>query len=57
VARNRLKRRVREAMRMNLWRLGPEWSMVVNPRQAALIAPFEDLKREVEKLFWRCGRQ
>jgi len=44
-------------MRMNLWRLGPEWSMVVNPRQAASVAPFEDLKREVEKLFWRCGRQ
>jgi RNase P protein component len=41
---------------MNLGLLGPEWAVVVQARRAALEAPFADIKREVEKLFARCGR-
>ncbi len=52
--RNRVKRRMREAVRRELWRLGPEWEIVFNPRRAAGDAPFELLVREVERLFARC---
>ncbi|MGD0500527.1 MAG: ribonuclease P protein component [Bryobacteraceae bacterium] len=55
VARNRIKRRVREAVRLLLDRLSPQWSIVINPRRKALDAPAEELRREVEKLFSRCG--
>jgi ribonuclease P protein component len=55
VSRNRIKRRVREAVRFHLDRLNPQWSIVFNPRRKALDAPLEDLKREVERLFLRCN--
>lgn len=54
VIRNRMKRRMREAVRRQLWRLGPQWEIVFNPRRAALTAPLADLKREVERLFSEC---
>jgi ribonuclease P protein component len=56
VTRNRLKRRLREAARMNLDQLGPQWNVVFQARAAALKAPFANLKKEVEKLFSRCAR-
>jgi ribonuclease P protein component len=56
VVRNRLRRRLREAVRLNLERLAPEWMVVVQARGTAMEAPFEDLKREIEKLFSRCAR-
>jgi ribonuclease P protein component len=40
VLRNRVKRRVREAARLRLERLSPQWSIVINPRRKALEAPF-----------------
>ncbi len=55
VARNRIKRRVREAVRLLLDRLNPQWSIVINPRRRALDAPAPEIRREVEKLFLRCG--
>ena len=54
VLRNRLRRRLREAVRLSLSRLGPRWLIVFNPRRKALDAPFEDLLAEVRKLFLRC---
>lgn len=54
VVRNRIKRRVREAVRCQLERLSPQWSIVINPRRKALDAPLGDLQREVERLFLRC---
>jgi ribonuclease P protein component len=54
VERNRLKRRMREAVRSQLDALPPNWSIVFNPRRTALEAPFEDLCREVGRLFARC---
>ena len=55
VTRNRLKRRMREAVRLNLGQLGRGWMIVVNPRRAALDAKFDTLLGEVRRLFTRCG--
>jgi ribonuclease P protein component len=55
VARNRIRRRVREAVRLLLDRLNPQWSIVFNPRRKAFDAPSAELRREVEKLFLRCN--
>jgi ribonuclease P protein component len=55
VARNRIRRRVREAVRLLLDGLNPQWSIVFNPRRKALEAPWAELRREVEKLFLRCN--
>ena len=51
VVRNRIKRRVREAVRLHLDRLNPQWSIVINPRRKALDAPVAELQREVESSF------
>ena len=55
VARNRIKRRMREAVRGRLSLAGAGWEIVINPRRKALEAPFGDLEREVERLFRRCA--
>ena len=55
VVRNRIRRRVREAVRLHLDRLSPQWSIVINPRRKAFDAPMPDLRREVERLFLRCN--
>jgi len=55
VVRNRIKRRMREAVRLHLAQLSPEWSIVFNPRRKATEAPFPDLEREVVRLFARCN--
>jgi ribonuclease P protein component len=56
VVRNRLRRRLREAVRRNMGRLGPGWAVVVQCRRAALKTPFAVLEREIERLFARCGQ-
>jgi len=56
VERNRVKRRLREAVRLNLGQLGPGWRVVLQGRKAAAEAPFSDLAKEVERLFIRCAR-
>ena len=55
VVRNRIKRRVREAVRLRLDRLSPQWSIVINPRRKALNASTQELQQEVERLFLRCN--
>ena len=54
VVRNRIRRRVREAVRLRLDQLNPQWEIVFNPRRAAMDSPLPALIREVEKLFLRC---
>ncbi len=54
VQRNRLKRRMREAVRSQLDALPPNWAIVFNPRRTVLEAPFQDLCREIGRLFARC---
>lgn len=55
VVRNRIKRRVREAVRLRLDQLNPQWSIVINPRRKAREVPFPELEREVERLFRQCN--
>jgi len=55
VVRNRIKRRVREAVRLHLDQLSPEWSIVINPRRKAFDAPVAELHREIQRLFQRCS--
>jgi len=55
VKRNRIKRRMREAVRSECASLPANWSVVFNPRQGVLTAPFEELRREVGRIFARCN--
>lgn len=55
VVRNRIKRRIKEAVRL-LWpRVKPGFSMVVIARQAAKEMPFPDLQGKIAELFERVG--
>lgn len=54
VVRNRIKRRMRESVRLHLGLLAPGFSVVFNPRKSVLTASFPDLVREVERVFSRC---
>lgn len=57
ILRNRVKRRLREALRVRLPKVGPEWDIVINPRRPAIAAPVEDLQREVDRLVAQCRKQ
>lgn len=57
VSRNRVKRRLREALRVRLPEMGPQWDIVINPRRAALTASPEELRREVDRLVRQCAKQ
>lgn len=54
VVRNRLKRRMREAIGKQIEAAPANWSIVFNPRRTAADAPFEDLCREVGRILERC---
>ena len=54
VDRNRLKRRMREAVHRQLNAAAAGWAIVFNPRRSVLDAPFEELCREVGKVLARC---
>ncbi len=51
VCRNRIRRRLREAVRLNFDRIGAGWNIVLNPRRAVLEVEFSALEREVSRLF------
>jgi ribonuclease P protein component len=53
--RNRLKRRLREAVRTQKMSAPDDWAFVFNPRRAVLDARFEDLCAEVRRVFARCS--
>jgi ribonuclease P protein component len=57
VLRNRVKRRLREALRVRLPEVAPEWDIVINPRRPAIAAPVEELRREVDRLVTQCRKQ
>lgn len=50
IRRNRIRRRLREAVRRRFTELESGWDVVLNPRAAALQASFADLEAAVEKL-------
>jgi ribonuclease P protein component len=54
VNRNRLKRRMREAIRLELWRLEGRWDLVFHPKRTANETPMPLLRREMERIFSRC---
>jgi len=54
VIRNRLRRRMREAVRSQMSLLPENWAIVFNPRRAVLEGPFDELSREVGRVFSRC---
>jgi ribonuclease P protein component len=54
VDRNRLKRRMREAVRGQLDTAAAGWAVVFNPRRSVLDAPFKELCREVGRVLARC---
>lgn len=55
VRRNRIKRRMREAVRSQMEALGGNWVVIFNPRRNVLTAPFDELCREVGRIFARCS--
>jgi ribonuclease P protein component len=51
VERNRIKRRVREAVRLNLALLTRDVDVVLHPRRTVLTADFSTLQGEVSRIF------
>jgi ribonuclease P protein component len=51
VRRNRIRRRLREAVRRRLGGMGGGWDLVFNPRASVHDAPFPEVEAAVEKLF------
>ena len=56
VLRNRVKRRLREALRVRLPEVAADWDIVINPRRPAMAAPVEELRREVDRLVTQCRK-
>lgn len=57
VVRNRIKRRFRAAFRLHRaeWML-LDWNIVLNPRKAAILAPFADLERALVRVIEKCSK-
>lgn len=55
VVRNRMKRRMREAVRHRLSLLPPQWCVVFNPRKPLLHTSMSDVLQAVERLFAQCA--
>jgi ribonuclease P protein component len=51
VERNRIKRRMREAVRLGLARLTRDVDVVLHPRRAVLTVEFAGLREEVSRIF------
>lgn len=51
VERNRIKRRMREAVRLNLALLTRDVDVILHPRRSVLTAEFTRLQGEVSKIF------
>ena len=54
VVRNRIRRRMREAVRLEQHLFAPGWSIVFNPRRTTADVPFESLRKEVARVAARC---
>lgn len=55
VERNRIRRRMKEAVRSQASAIPTNWAVVFNPRRNVLDAPFEELCREVGRIFALCN--
>jgi ribonuclease P protein component len=56
VQRNRIRRRMREAARLNLRALKVPVDVVINPKKSALMADFQALRGEVREAFGAIAR-
>jgi ribonuclease P protein component len=56
VVRNRIKRRLREAVRRNLHALSAPVDLVINPKKSVLTLEFALLEAEIAKTFAKIGR-
>ena len=54
VVRNRMRRRMREAVRLRLDGLNSKWRIVFNPRKPVLAANREAIERDVDRLIKQC---
>jgi ribonuclease P protein component len=54
VQRNRIKRRMREAVGSQMAALPHQWRIVFNPRRTVLDASFETICSEIGRIFARC---
>jgi ribonuclease P protein component len=54
VVRNRMRRRMREAVRLRLDGLDSKWRIVFNPRKPVLAANREAIERDVDRLIKQC---
>ena len=57
VVRNRIKRRLREAVRHHLAELPVPVDVVINPKKSVLVAEFAELEREVVRAFEKIGKE
>lgn len=57
VVRNRIRRRVREAVRRHLFVVTAPVDVVINPKKSALTAPFDELADEVKRAFEKIERE
>ena len=56
VVRNRVKRRLRAAFRLHRTEWPQiDWDIVLNPRKAAILAPFAELERALTRVIEKCG--
>ena len=56
VVRNRIRRRMREAVRVEQHLFPAGVSIVFNPRRTVLTAEFESLRKEVARVAARCNQ-
>lgn len=56
VDRNRMKRRLREAVRLSWSQMNGPFDIVINPKKSLLHAEFEELKKEVARAWDVLGR-
>jgi ribonuclease P protein component len=50
VVRNRIRRRIREILRRNLWEIPSGWDFVMHPRRSVASADFAALESELAGL-------
>ncbi len=50
VVRNRLKRRIREILRLHRQEIATGWDIVIHPRSSVATAPFPQIERELVEL-------
>ena len=55
VVRNRIKRRVREILRLNRLEIPPGWDFVIHPRSGVVRAEFAPLRAELVRLLQDCA--